>query len=335
MSALISSAVVRLSADSRFAVGARLRWIMIPEWFIKMFGVNTRRSPKYDSNLPLISNVGVGIFLWVALSSIQPIGLLMSGYASNNKYSLLGGLRAAAQSISYEIPLALAVLAVAAVYVNVDWYGLGDERWLARYNGRRALYLNVTQKEGVNIYDITEPVHAQLDELPLAGDIRLAYVFDQAIGVRDRVNGFISNLGQGIFLVGLIILLNFTDSEVRDRFLLAFTPLVRRLDYQNALHPILADFVGAVTVVNDDGSSAEILDNLVERAAVGISVQSSEPGTIVVGKRSENEFGWNVGAGYSFDTWSGGKVFIEARYQQIQFGRENLEYIPLTVGYRW
>ena len=60
----------------------------------------------------LISNVGVGIFLWIAISSIQPIGLLMSGYASNNKYSLLGGLRAAAQSISYEIPLALAVLAV-------------------------------------------------------------------------------------------------------------------------------------------------------------------------------------------------------------------------------
>lgn len=60
----------------------------------------------------VISDVGVGIFLWIALSSIQPIGLLMSGYSSNNKYSLLGGLRAAAQSISYEIPLALAVLAV-------------------------------------------------------------------------------------------------------------------------------------------------------------------------------------------------------------------------------
>ncbi|MEB3179512.1 MAG: NADH-quinone oxidoreductase subunit NuoH [Nostocaceae cyanobacterium] len=60
-----------------------------------------------------IANVGMGVFLWIALSSIQPIGLLMSGYASNNKYSLLGGLRAAAQSISYEIPLALAVLAIA------------------------------------------------------------------------------------------------------------------------------------------------------------------------------------------------------------------------------
>ncbi|MBD2463821.1 NADH-quinone oxidoreductase subunit NuoH [Oscillatoria sp. FACHB-1407] len=60
----------------------------------------------------VITDIGVGIFLWIALSSIAPIGLLMAGYSSNNKYSLLGGLRAAAQSISYEIPLALAVLAI-------------------------------------------------------------------------------------------------------------------------------------------------------------------------------------------------------------------------------
>ncbi len=74
---------------------------VILSWLVVPFGQNL-----------LISNVGVGIFLWIALSSLQPIGLLMSGYASNNKYSLLGGLRAAAQSISYEIPLALSVLAV-------------------------------------------------------------------------------------------------------------------------------------------------------------------------------------------------------------------------------
>ncbi|MEM1252201.1 MAG: NADH-quinone oxidoreductase subunit NuoH [Cyanobacteria bacterium P01_H01_bin.21] len=60
----------------------------------------------------VITDLGIGIFLWIALSSITPIGFLMSGYSSNNKYSLLGGLRATAQSISYEIPLALAVLAV-------------------------------------------------------------------------------------------------------------------------------------------------------------------------------------------------------------------------------
>ena len=66
----------------------------------------------FGQNL-VVTDVGMGVFLWIALSSVAPIGLLMSGYASNNKYSLLGGLRAAAQSISYEIPLALSVLAIA------------------------------------------------------------------------------------------------------------------------------------------------------------------------------------------------------------------------------
>lgn len=60
----------------------------------------------------IITDLGIGIFLWISLSSVVPIGLLMAGYSSNNKYSLLGGLRAAAQSISYEIPLALSVLAI-------------------------------------------------------------------------------------------------------------------------------------------------------------------------------------------------------------------------------
>lgn len=65
----------------------------------------------FGQNL-MVTNVGMGVFLWISLSSVVPIGLLMSGYASNNKYALLGGLRAAAQSISYELPLALSVLAI-------------------------------------------------------------------------------------------------------------------------------------------------------------------------------------------------------------------------------
>ena len=60
----------------------------------------------------IVSNINIGIFFWIAVSSVAPIGLLMAGYGSNNKYSLLGGLRAVAQSISYEIPLALCVLAI-------------------------------------------------------------------------------------------------------------------------------------------------------------------------------------------------------------------------------
>ncbi len=100
---LVKEDVIPAKADGLlFTLGPVL--VLVPvilSWLIVPFGQNL-----------LISNVGIGIFLWIALSSIQPIGLLMSGYASNNKYSLLGGLRAAAQSISYEIPLALSVLAV-------------------------------------------------------------------------------------------------------------------------------------------------------------------------------------------------------------------------------
>nr|BCB14403.1 NADH-plastoquinone oxidoreductase subunit 1 [Elaeagnus multiflora]BCB14564.1 NADH-plastoquinone oxidoreductase subunit 1 [Elaeagnus umbellata] len=60
----------------------------------------------------VLADLNIGVFLWIAISSIAPIGLLISGYGSNNKYSFLGGLRAAAQSISYEIPLTLCVLSI-------------------------------------------------------------------------------------------------------------------------------------------------------------------------------------------------------------------------------
>uniref|UniRef100_A0A7N0TRQ6 NADH-plastoquinone oxidoreductase subunit 1 n=1 Tax=Kalanchoe fedtschenkoi TaxID=63787 RepID=A0A7N0TRQ6_KALFE len=59
-----------------------------------------------------LADINIGVFLWIAISSISPIGLLMSGYGSNNKYSFLGGLCDAAQSISYEILLTLCVLSI-------------------------------------------------------------------------------------------------------------------------------------------------------------------------------------------------------------------------------
>nr|BEI32608.1 NADH dehydrogenase subunit A [Weissia exserta] len=60
----------------------------------------------------ILADLSIGVFFWIAISSIVPLGLLMAGYGSNNKYSFLGGLRAAAQSISYEIPLALCILSI-------------------------------------------------------------------------------------------------------------------------------------------------------------------------------------------------------------------------------
>ncbi|MGY2726090.1 NADH-quinone oxidoreductase subunit NuoH [Thermostichus sp. OS-CIW-26] len=81
----------------------------------------------FGQNL-LISNIAIGVFFLIATSSVQPIGLLMSGYGSNNKYSLLGGLRAAAQSISYELPLALSVLAVVLMSNGLDTVGIVEQQ---------------------------------------------------------------------------------------------------------------------------------------------------------------------------------------------------------------
>ncbi|MGK2947374.1 MAG: complex I subunit 1/NuoH family protein [Acidimicrobiales bacterium] len=58
------------------------------------------------------TNLDTGIFLAMALSSVSVIGILVAGWASANKYSLIGGLRAAGQLIAYELPLVLAVVGV-------------------------------------------------------------------------------------------------------------------------------------------------------------------------------------------------------------------------------
>jgi NADH-quinone oxidoreductase subunit H len=58
------------------------------------------------------ADIGVGLLYYVAVSGITTIGIVTGGWASNNKYALLGGMRAAAQMISYEIPLVMSVIGV-------------------------------------------------------------------------------------------------------------------------------------------------------------------------------------------------------------------------------
>ena len=57
----------------------------------------------------------LGLFYVIAVSSVNVVGWVMAGWASDNRYAMLGGLRAAAQAISYELPLVLSLLAVAMV----------------------------------------------------------------------------------------------------------------------------------------------------------------------------------------------------------------------------
>ncbi|MBJ7460565.1 MAG: NADH-quinone oxidoreductase subunit H [Ilumatobacteraceae bacterium] len=141
-----------------------------------------------------ITNFEAGVFYALAVSSVSVLGILMAGWSSANKYSLLGGLRAAGQLIAYELPMILAVVGVViqAGSMNLQnivvaqnagsifgWDGLGNP------------YL-LTQFIGFIIFMIA--VQAELTQTP----------FDMPIAESELVSGYMTEYSGFRFLIFFI-----------------------------------------------------------------------------------------------------------------------------------
>jgi len=69
-----------------------------------------------------VRHLDLGVFYLIAFSTLHIVGMLMAGWGSDNKFALLGGIRAAAQLVSYELPLAFAILGVALIADSLNLF---------------------------------------------------------------------------------------------------------------------------------------------------------------------------------------------------------------------
>jgi len=77
----------------------------------------------FNQNI-IIADMNIGIFYILAVSSLGVIGLIMAGWSSNNKWSLYGAMRSAAQIVSYEIPAALSIIVVIMLTGTLSMQGI-------------------------------------------------------------------------------------------------------------------------------------------------------------------------------------------------------------------
>jgi NADH-quinone oxidoreductase subunit H len=76
----------------------------------------------------VVSDLDVGVFYALAVASLSVVGVLMAGWASANKFALLGALRAAGQLIAYELPLLLAVVGVVVMAGTMSLQGVVESQ---------------------------------------------------------------------------------------------------------------------------------------------------------------------------------------------------------------
>ncbi len=162
-----------------------------------------------------VRSLGLGLFFIVAVSGLSIVGLVMAGWGSDNKYSLLGGVRAGAQLISYEIPLVLAVLAVAMVGQSLNLVELVDGQGRVPYIVWQPLAFLIFAVAGL------AELYRQPFDIPVAESEVVGGPFVEYSGIRwsmfqmaEYVNlVLISVLGSLIFLGGWNWFLGNPDRE--------------------------------------------------------------------------------------------------------------------------
>ena len=140
------------------------------------------------------TNFEAGVFYMLAVSSVSVLGILIAGWSSANKYSLLGGLRAAGQLIAYELPMVLAVVGVIiqAGTMNLQQIVVAQNAGeIFGWNGLGNPYL-LTQIVGFVIFMIA--VQAELTQTP----------FDMPIAESELVSGYMTEYSGFRFLTFFI-----------------------------------------------------------------------------------------------------------------------------------
>jgi NADH-quinone oxidoreductase subunit H len=142
------------------------------------------------------TNFEAGVLYLLAVSSVSVLGILMAGWASANKYSLMGGLRAAGQLIAYELPMVLAVVGVVIQAGTMNMQGIvlgqtGPDAAIFGWTGIGNPYI-LTQIIGFLIFMIA--VQAELTQAP----------FDMPIAESELVAGYMTEYSGFRFLIFFI-----------------------------------------------------------------------------------------------------------------------------------